>query len=143
MRHVADLVADVVKLLCTKESDLATGGLTESGESAEQSGLSSAIVTQDGVELSAGECGGDAAQRGETAKLLDQVGDGDDGRSFSHRLRDNWVSRWNWSSDSGSRTCQAGQSEWLPVGRVAAHISMRTWLEVVWRGRHRRVRSCR
>src|SRR5882762_11865232 len=128
MRHVADLMADIVKFLRAENRDLSAGGLAETCESAEQRGLSCAIIAQDGIELSAGELGGDAAQGGEAAKLLDQVGDGDDGCGFSHRLKANLPSRWNWSSDFASCSCRAGRPVWLLVGADAARISVRTWL---------------
>jgi hypothetical protein len=82
MRHVADLVADIVKLLRAENGDLAAGGPTKSRESAEQRSLAGTVVAKDAVELSAGELGTHATQSGEASELLDQVGDGDDRRGL-------------------------------------------------------------
>ena len=142
MRHVADQVADIVKPLCAENRDLSAGGPGESRESAEQRSLAGTVVAQDAVELSAGEIGTHATQSGEAAELLDQVGDGDDGRGFSHRIKANLPSRWNWSFGSESCSCQAAQWVWLPAGRVAVRISMRISPAVVLHGRRRLARSC-
>src|SRR5580765_4205878 len=107
MCHVTDLAADVLKLLRAENSDLAAGGPVQSGEGAEQRSFTGAVVTEDAVELAAGEFRGHATQGGEASELLDQVGDGDDRRGFSHRMRANLPSHWNWSSGSRSCSCRA------------------------------------
>ena len=89
MRHVADLLADVVKLACSKNGDLAAGRLVQSRESAQQGSLAGAIITKNGVKFTARKLRGDAAQGGKAAELFDQVRDcndvdGDE-RGFSQR----------------------------------------------------------
>src|SRR5882724_3819846 len=86
MSHVADLVADIVKVESAEDRDLAASGPAKSSERAEQRSLAGAIVTEDAVELPTRELGGHTTQRGEAAELLDQVGNRDDRRSFSHRV---------------------------------------------------------
>ena len=71
--------ADVVETLRAKNCNLAARLVVQSGQCAQQSGLAGAVVAEDGVELAAGKFRGDPAQRRETAKLLDQVRDCDDG----------------------------------------------------------------
>jgi len=87
MSHVANLMADVVEVAGTENGDLAAAGLVQASESAQESSLSRAIVTEDCIELAACKFGRDAPQSGEAAKLLDQVGDGDDRRLFGQSLR--------------------------------------------------------
>ena len=53
MRHVADLLADVVKLGGAENRDAALAGLHQSGERAQQRGLARAVVAENGVELPA------------------------------------------------------------------------------------------
>ena len=86
MSHVADLVADIVKVESAEDRDLAASGPAKSSERAEQRSLAGAIVTEDAVELPTRELGGHTTQRGEAAELLDQVGNRDDRRGFSHRV---------------------------------------------------------
>ena len=78
MRHVAHLLADVVKLAGAEDRDLAARRLVESGQRAQQRGLAGAVIAENGVEFPAGKFRGDAAQSGKAAELLDQVRDGDD-----------------------------------------------------------------
>src|SRR5208282_4898898 len=90
MRHVAHLLADVVKLPGAEDRDLAARGLVESCESTQQCSFAGAVIAENGIEFAAGKLRGNAAQRGKTAKLLDQVRDCDDvdGRGFSQRNKE-------------------------------------------------------
>jgi len=89
MRHVANLLADVVKLAGPENRDLAAGRVVESCESTQQRGFTGAVVAENGIEFPAGKFRSNAAQSGKTAKLLDQVRDSDDvdgsGSVFSQR----------------------------------------------------------
>ena len=55
MRHVADLLADVVKLAGAEDRDFAARRLVESRQRAQQCRLAGAVVAQNGVEFAAGE----------------------------------------------------------------------------------------
>ena len=79
MRHVAHLLADVVKLLSPEDRDVAAGRLAEACQGAQQCSFARAVIAENGVEFPAGKFRGDAAQRGKTTKLLDQIRDSDDG----------------------------------------------------------------
>ena len=79
MRHVADLLADVAKFAAPRMAIAAARRLAQSRQRAQQSSLARAVIAENGVELPAGKFRGDAAERGKTAKLLDQIRDGDDG----------------------------------------------------------------
>src|SRR6266478_839702 len=83
MRHVAHLLADVVKLFGPEDRDLAVRRLAESCQSAQQCSFAGAVIAENGVEFPTGKFRSDAAQRGEAAKLLDKVRDSDDGSGFS------------------------------------------------------------
>lgn len=87
MRHVADIMADVVKALRAEDCDLAARWLIEAGQRTKQSSFARAVVAEDGVELAPSELGGHAAQSGKAAELLDEVRDCNDrdGRGFSQR----------------------------------------------------------
>ena len=81
MRHVAYLLTDVVKLAGSENRNLAARGLVESRQSTQQGSLAGAVIAENGVKFPAGKFRRDAAQGGKSAKLLDQVRDGDDGRA--------------------------------------------------------------
>jgi len=87
MRHVAYLPADVVKFAGAEDSDLSTRRLVEPRQSAQQCCFAGAVIAENGIEFPTGKFRGDAAQRGETAKLLDQVRDSDNGRGFSQGVK--------------------------------------------------------
>ncbi len=79
MGHVAELMAYRAEGCGAENLDAATSRLHQSGEDAQECGLSGAVVAEDGVEPSRSEFGVDAAQRGKAAELLDHGGDGDYG----------------------------------------------------------------
>jgi vesicle coat complex subunit len=85
MRHVAHLLADVVKLTGPEDRDRAARRLIESCQSAQQCSFTGAVIAENGVKFPADKFGSDAAQSGKTPKLFDQVRDSDngDGRGFS------------------------------------------------------------
>ena len=83
MRHVAHLLADVVKPPGAENRDLAARRLVESRESPQQGSFAGAVIAENGIEFPARKFRGYAAQSRKSAKLLDQVRNGDDGRGFS------------------------------------------------------------
>ena len=90
MRHVPDMLADVVKLLCPKDCDRAARWLAEPCERSQQSSFSGAIIPKNGIELSAGKLRSYATQRRKTAKLFDQICNRDDGRGGGFSQRSLW-----------------------------------------------------
>ena len=86
MRHVADLMADVLKHVAPRIVILPAVGMIQARQRAQQRSLACSVIAEDGIELSAGKLRGNATQSGEAAELLDQVRDGDDGRGFSQWL---------------------------------------------------------
>ncbi len=86
MRHVANVAAGGSRSFA-QDRNLAAGGMSKSGERAQQCGLPCSVVAENRVESSCVELGRDAAQRGEAPELLDDVADGDDGcGGVSHGL---------------------------------------------------------
>ncbi len=83
MRHVADLIANFVEFVCAKNRETPARWVVQSGQRSQQCSLSCAVVPEDGVELSASELCGDAAEGRESSELLNQVVDSDDGNVVS------------------------------------------------------------
>ena len=79
MRHVAYLLADVVKFTYPEDHDVAARRLAESCQSTQQCSFAGAVIAENRVELPTGKFRGDATQSGKAAKLLDQIRDSDDG----------------------------------------------------------------
>jgi hypothetical protein len=77
--HVAEAGGNVADIFRAKHADGATRGLKQSGDNAQQGGFAGAVFTEQSVETTGSEVGGDTAQGGEAPEVADNVAQGDSG----------------------------------------------------------------